>query len=81
MGLFGRHLALNYIQSGKADIIRCAGFCGRRGLGSTIRTLVLGQPLLVNTLITTIFAQVSTFAVLVKVLHNLFKVFLRFHFQ
>ena len=33
------------------------------------------------TLITTIFAQVSTFAVLVKVLHHLFKVFLRFHVQ
>ena len=52
-------------------------FCNNMGAwrGST---LVLGQPIVVNTLIITIFAQVSTFSVLVKVLHHLFKVFLAF---
>ena len=52
-------------------------FCNNMGAwrGSP---LVLGQPLVVNTLIITIFAQVSTFSVLVKVLHHLFKVFFAF---
>lgn len=41
--------------------------------------LVLRQPLVVNSFITTILTQVSTSTVLFKVLHHLFEVFLCFH--
>ena len=41
--------------------------------------LVLRQPFVIDTLVTTILAQATTFTVLVKILHYLFKILLCFH--
>lgn len=54
-------------------------FSAAVALGATISALVLDEPLVVYTFIIAIFAQVSTFTFLVKVLQYLFKIFLCFH--
>ena len=72
MLLFGRKPLLYYVQCGEPIIL--GGWLGNSDcLGYAIGTFVLGQPFVVDAFIITILAQVSTFAVLVKVLHNLFQ--------